>query len=372
MNTSEYGSIVASASVNTSSNESKDPLTGLVIQAVSTVTAPSMDLERGITYTTNEMPQETYYGSQELVDILRHGYTTNTFNAVDITVKMDIAAAKRNKQEKLKEELLARQRANLLAGVDANEGITGAVVDANGALIIPDVDNEEEEGDDKEVAADDPNGKNLADLLLNSTLQTQKEGPKVKILDMKTSILPSVANNRTTAIRLGKANGIGVLPNMQMAVSKKAVGFEFPNEQNEFTKDFPDPTVIPEAVNARGEIEKEVPTVLGVVIEIKQDKDSKGLTELKKKKESDKKDKNEKRGLKFNDKVKYALGEELFKCRFEDRPSQDVVICCSFIAHHDELDARERDMAFLWLHTWDDCSRDFKMWVRKGLNMASM
>ena len=157
-----------------------------------------------------------------------------------------------------------------------------------------------------------------------------------------------------------------------MTVSKKAVGFEFPNEQNEFTKDFPDPTVIPEAVNARGEIEKEVPTVLGVVIEIKQDKDSKGLTELKKKKESDKKDKNEKRGLKFNDKVKYALGEELFKCRFEDRPSQDVVICCSFIAHHDELDARERDMAFLWLHTWDDCSRDFKMWVRKGLNMASM
>ena len=183
MNTSEYGSIVAT-SVNTSSDESKDPLTGLVIQAVSTVTAPSMDLERGITYTTNEMPQETYYGSQELVDILRHGYTTNTFNAVDITVKMDIAAAKRNKQEKLKEELLARQRANLLAGVDANEGITGAVVDANGALIIPDVDDEEEEGDDKEIAADDPNGKNLADLLLNSTLQTQKEGPKVKILDL--------------------------------------------------------------------------------------------------------------------------------------------------------------------------------------------
>lgn len=82
--------------------------------------------------------------------------------------------------------------------------------------------------------------------------------------------------------------------------------------------------------------------------------------------------KNIPKGYKFKNEIKYALGEELFKARFEDRPPQDVIIAVSFIAHHDELELRERNMAIMWLNTWDDCTRDFKMWKRKGMNMASM
>ena len=49
-----------------------------------------------------------------------------------------------------------------------------------------------------------------------------------------------------------------------------------------------------------------------------------------------------------------------------------MIICCSFIANHDELDTREREMANMWLNAWDNCSREFKMQKLKGFNMAAM
>ena len=139
------------------------------------------------------------------------------------------------------------------------------------------------------------------------------------------------------------------------AVAVVDTGFQFPRDGNEFTREFQglNPAAPGSAFADRGggallAANSQGALALG----------AKGMRELP-------------RGLTFNAEVRYQLGEEIFLSRFIDRPAQDMIIAVSFIANHDELEMRERNMADMWLTTWDDCSRDFRMWKRKGMNMAA-
>lgn len=67
-----------------------------------------------------------------------------------------------------------------------------------------------------------------------------------------------------------------------------------------------------------------------------------------------------------------VLGLFDFEERYVKRPHDNVVLAVAMISAHHELDQKEKEMATIWLDTWDDCSRDFKFLRKKGYGLAGL
>jgi len=64
------------------------------------------------------------------------------------------------------------------------------------------------------------------------------------------------------------------------------------------------------------------------------------------------------------------LGVYGFAQRYQKRPDDSIVLAVAMVSAHHDMDAREQAMASLWLETWDDCSRDYKLLRRRGRDLA--
>lgn len=67
-----------------------------------------------------------------------------------------------------------------------------------------------------------------------------------------------------------------------------------------------------------------------------------------------------------------VLGLFDFEERYVKRPHDNVILAVAMISAHHELDQKEKEIAAIWLDTWDDCSRDFKLLRKKGCGLAGL
>lgn len=58
--------------------------------------------------------------------------------------------------------------------------------------------------------------------------------------------------------------------------------------------------------------------------------------------------------------------------RYQRTPSEVVIMALAMCAAHVEVGQRERDKAAVWLETWNNNSREFKMAVLKGRNLCGL
>lgn len=315
MQTSRYGD---ESSTGTGGNESIDPNTGKVINAVSSITGVSMDLERGLVYENTEVPNQVYYGGKELVPKLRDGLQFNgdLFNAIDLTAKLDDEEAKR--QKRLAKQMRAKE---ILRLKEARE-----LAKQTGAVLT----------DDMSISSETSGREGEPSLQTFGIATAEVAAANVSI------VRPTSGTNRRSDDASNK--------NKKSKELKKRLhqpepgDFVFPSECNEYTEGFQNPEL-----DMNGE--SVAPSVMAIA------PSGKPLGSL---------------GLKVNTEVKYHLGEEIFKSRFATLPCDDIIVAWAFIANHDELQARERDMALMWLNVWDDNSRHYKMLKKKGFNMATM
>ena len=334
MQTSQYGdegSVATAGTGGTGGHASIDPMTGKVINAVSSVTGVSMDLERGLVYESTEKPNQVYYGGNELVPKLRDGLQFNgeLFNAIDLTKKLDDEEAKRQKhiakQMRLKEiqrQKQARELAKLTGGVVEEGSIDSATITSSDVPI---------------GIGEQPN------LNLNPNPIPLPLGVASAVAVSVSSInRPSSGSNpKVQSNSTSKHNSTGTEKKNKKTPKAEEGDFAFPQEGNEYTKEF----IVPE------------PEETLIASEMAIAPSGKSLGSM---------------GLMVNTEIKYHLGEELFKSRFASLPCDDIIIAWSFIANHDELQVRERDMAQLWLNVWDNNTRQYKMLKKKGFNMSTM
>ena len=67
-----------------------------------------------------------------------------------------------------------------------------------------------------------------------------------------------------------------------------------------------------------------------------------------------------------------VLGMFDFEERYVKRPHDNVILAVAMISAHHELNQKEKEIATIWLETWDDCSRDFKFLKKKGCGLAGL
>lgn len=310
----------------------RDPLEGKVIETISVVTEPTMDLEKGYIYQTEEKPNRVYYGDEALVQKLQRDGNKNAFNAVDVSKPALLEEQRRVK----KASQFDMRRVSALELVPSESSPGQEKPQGGGSVATRSTEGKEPET--VVVVASPPPAAPMTPLPRQISLMSA--GGNSAMSSVTEDKVPTGTLSKTISQRAG-APMVSQISSLLRQRSSSGV----------------EPSV------AEGEGEPAVPASPGD--ESTEGADSQVVLVppapvIKHK------------GLKFNDQIKYEIGEELFRQRYASIPHGDVIICCSFIANHQDISERERNMAKMWLCAWDDGSRDVRLLRRKGINMASM